>query len=127
MSPLNLDIQEVYISTYDTTTQTKKYFKEPAAGTKKYSNPIMVEAQVKFIDYEEQYFTDMGDQLRTTGTLIIEYDELENAGLSSLKPGDLITKINEDDCLYRITEVQKKRHFAKVYFNEAKYKIGGVR
>lgn len=128
MIPLNYDLQIVEITPYDDeTTVTKKYFKEPIAGEKVYKAAIQIEAQVRFKDLEGQIESVLGDSIETYGTLIIDYDELEDNDLLTLKNGDLITKIDDTECTYRIIEVLKQRRFVKAIFIEGKLKIGGVR
>lgn len=135
--PLNIGASLVEIRQYDQqTTQTEKYFREPkVAGNKSYKDPIYVEAQVNMGVTDRRVLIGIGDDVVAAGYIIINKSDLDELGVE-LKPGDLITKINDKVVDYKIISISEEAELLSGSYYEPtlvlaafvnnKHKVGGV-
>lgn len=137
--PLNIGASLVTIKQLDaeaTKNNSKKYFRETEPDGKIYSDPIEIEAQVNSDYIDRKIFTDIGDDIKVKGYIVVEQDELDMLGIE-LKSGDLIIKINDREVDYKIidtnpnSELPHMNNYASpvlvfAAFVENRHKVGGV-
>ena len=137
--PINIGASLVTIQQLDiesTKNKAKKYFRETEPDGKVYFDPIDIEAQVNTDYIDKKIFTDMSDDIKVKGYLVVEQDELDMLGIE-LKSSDLIIKINDREVNFKIiatnpnSELPHMNNYATpilvtAAFIENKHKVGGV-